>query len=210
MMDLEEAVKVLDLSITLTPDNRHENLVLLLFLRNVLLKRFDKSGSFTSSTDLDDAVEAHRDAVEVTPDSNRCKSACFNYLGVSLLKRFQLNGDLKDVDDAIAVQIRATELTPDGDILLAARLAKFAIFFRPRFGELKEPNGLEIEIAISSRAVALAHNTNLSRLILPIELSILLASSEKEQTLKKRLHCNGLPSSFPQMIIRTKQDFLPD
>jgi tetratricopeptide (TPR) repeat protein len=105
---LQDVIRATTATVSNTPLESTDRLVMLSNLANALVLRFQRTGA---QEDLDEAIGAARQAVSAAPADHRSRALFLSNLANALQVRFQRTGAQEDLDEAISAARSAAEGT---------------------------------------------------------------------------------------------------
>ncbi|KAI1429095.1 CHAT domain-containing protein [Xylaria sp. FL1777] len=116
--DIEEAIKLAEEAVHLTPKTSSERPARLNNIAVALSHKYDTDGQIET---LDQSIKTFRECVDTSTDSDLDLGKYLSNLGAQLRQRYQLVGSLEDLEESIRVGREAVSRTPKDDPDRAAR-----------------------------------------------------------------------------------------
>jgi tetratricopeptide (TPR) repeat protein len=148
--DLEEAIRVTEQAVKVTPNGHPDLLKMLNNLGIELEKRYERIGRIE---DLDEAFRVTEQAIKVAPDDHPDLATCLNNLGNQLERRYERIGRIDDLEEAIRVIMQAIKVTPNDHPDLAVRLNNLGNKLEKRYERIRRIEDLEEAIRVTEQAV---------------------------------------------------------
>ncbi|KAJ7469419.1 TPR-like protein [Mycena galericulata] len=150
--DITWGVRVMQDTISLTPDGHPDKPGMLNNLGSYLMCRFQRLGDLD---DLNKSVSIQEGAVQLTPDGHRDKPAVLQNLGSALHTRFKQLGSLDDLNKSVSIKEAAVHLTPDDHPAKPFRLNNLGNSLLTRFEKLDDLHDLNNSVSMKEVAVDL-------------------------------------------------------
>ncbi|KAL5634393.1 hypothetical protein ACGC1H_002452 [Rhizoctonia solani] len=152
MNDLEEAIKLQSLAVSLTPENHPLFPSILTHLGDSHNARFQRLGELN---DLERAIELQSRAITLTPANHPRLFLMLSSIGTSHHTRYDRLGETHDLEKAIEHQSGALSLTPDNHPSLSSILGNLAGSHLSQSQRLGNLDDLEKAIEYQYRAISL-------------------------------------------------------
>lgn len=152
LKDLEEAIRVSQQKVKMTPHNSPDRQKTLTTLGIGFSERYNRTGELK---DLDTAILLYRQALELIPPDSPARSSLLNKLGSGLIYRYRNTGVREDLEEAIHTFQQALELAPPNSLDRPLLLNNLGYGLGANFLHTGVPEDLEKAIRVSRQAVEL-------------------------------------------------------
>ncbi|KAJ6613201.1 CHAT domain-containing protein [Mycena sp. CBHHK59/15] len=160
LADIDEAVRMWEAALRLTPDGHCGKLALFSNLGNSSMLRFERLGELT---DLNRAVNNFEAAASINADGDPERPLQLTNLGGCLSTRFERLGERDDLDQAMRRFMDALRLTPDGHPDRPLRLSNLGQILLQRFEQLGKLTDLNKAVNKFEAAVSLTPDDHPAR-----------------------------------------------